>query len=161
MSRPSPTFDFVLSIMHRLAQAQLATWLAGGWAEELWGHCRSRPHQDVDLWYPAATFVRLDHWLAGTPDLVAIPAKRFAHKRAFLCEDILVEVVLLEPDEKGEYRTNFFNQRYRLVWPPNPLSVLVVNSHRVPVASEEALRLSRQQHHLVVEAYQTYLQQQC
>jgi hypothetical protein len=34
MSEPLPTFDFVLSIMHRLAQARLATWLAGGWAEE-------------------------------------------------------------------------------------------------------------------------------
>jgi hypothetical protein len=65
-----------------------------------------------------------------------------------------------KPDEKGGYRTNFFNQRYQLAWQPNPLSVLVHDQHRVPVASEETLRLYRQQHHLVVEAYQTYLQLQ-
>jgi hypothetical protein len=160
MTPPAPTFDFVLGIMHRLAHAQLATWLGGGWAEELWGFAHPRPHRDVDLWYPAATFARLDQWLADTPDLAAIPAKQFAHKRAFLCEGILIEVVLLEPDEKGGYRTNFFNRRYQLVWPPDPLGVLLVSGHQVPVGSWEALRLYRQQHHLVVEAYQTYLQQQ-
>ena len=160
MSEPVPTFDFVLSIMHRLAQAQLATWLAGGWADELRGHCPPSPHQEDHLLYPAATIARLDQRLAHMPDLADIPAKHFAHKRAFLCEDILIEVVLLEPDEKGGYRTSVFTQRYQLAWPPNPLSVLIVNQQRVPVASEEALRLYRQQHHLVVEAYQTYLQQQ-
>jgi len=161
MNPPEPTFDFVLRIMHRLAQAQLATWLGGGWAEELWGHCHPRPHQDIDLLYPAATFARLDQWLARTPDLAAIPAKQFVHKRAFLCEDILIEVVLLEPGEKGGYRTNFFNRHYQLVWPPDPLTVLFVRGYRVPVGSSEALRLYRQQHHLVVEAYQSYLQQPC
>ena len=143
MTPPTPPFDFVLGIMHRLAQAQLATWLCGGWAEDLWGHCGPRSHQDVDLLYPAATFTQLDQWLARTPDLAAIPAKRFAHKRAFRCEDILIEVVLLEPDEKGGYRTNFFNRRYRLMWPPDPLDVLFVRGRRVPVACEEALRLYR------------------
>ena len=159
MNPAEPTFDFVLGIMRRLARAQIATWLCGGWAEELWGHCRPRPHRDVDLLYPAATFARLDQWLDCTPDLAAIPAKRFAHKRAFLCEDILIEVILLEPDEKGGYLTNFFNWRCQLIWPPDPLEVLFVSGQRVPVASEEALRLYRQQHRSVVEAYQTYLQQ--
>lgn len=161
MTSREPTFDFVLRIMHRLVQAQLVTWLSGGWAEELWRLSRPRPHQDVDLLYPASSFAHLDHWLAQTPDLTAIPAKRFAHKRAFLCEDILIEVVLLEPDEKGGYLTNFFGGRYQLAWPPDPLRVLFVSDHRVPIASEEALRLYRQQHHLVAEAYQTYLRQQC
>lgn len=120
----------------------------------------AKPRQDIDLWYPAPTFTRLDQWLAGTLDLPAIPAKRFTHKRAFLCEDILIEVILLEPNEKGGYRTNFFNGRYHLAWPPNPLRVLFVSGHRVPIASEEALHLYRQQQHLVAEVYQTYLRQQ-
>jgi len=71
-----------------------------------------------------------------------------------------IEVILLEPDEKGGYLTNFFNWSCQLVWPPDPLGVLFVGGQRVPVASEEALRLYRQQHRSVVEAYQTYLQQQ-
>ena len=160
MNPPEPTFDFVLGIIRRLAQAQIATWLCGGWAEELWGHCSPRLHQDVDLLYPAPTFARLDHWLANMPDLSSISAKRFSHKRAVLCEDIMIEVVLLEPDEEGGYLTNFFNQRYQLIWPPDTLSLLVVRGREVPVGSSEALRLYRQQHRWVAEAYQTYLQGQ-
>lgn len=160
MNPPEPTFDFVLGIIRRLAQAQIATWLCGGWAEELWGLCSPRPHQDVDLLYPAPTFARLDQWLASTTDLSDIPAKRFSHKRAVLCEDIMIEVVLLEPDEGGGYLTNFFNQSYQLVWPHDTLSLLFVRGQRVPVASAEALRLYRQQHRSVAEAYQTYLQWQ-
>ena len=146
--------------MHRLAQAQIATWLSGGWAEELWGLSPPRSHQDVDLHYPAATFAQLDWWLTRTADLVAISAKRFAHKRAFLCEDILIEVVLLKPDEKGGYLTNFFSGRSQLAWPPDSLKILVVSGHRIPIASEEALGLYRQHYHLVAEAYRAYLQQQ-
>lgn len=86
MNPTEHTFDFVLGIIRRLAQAQLSTWLFGGWAEDLWGLCFPRPHQDVDLLYPAANFVQLDQWLARTPDLTDIPAKRFSHKRAFLAD---------------------------------------------------------------------------
>ena len=48
----------------------------------------------------------------------------------------------------------------RKVWPHDTLSLLFVSGQRVPVASEEALRLYRQQHRSVAEAYQTYLQEQ-
>ncbi len=161
MSKSRPTFDFVLLIIQRLAQADIETWLSGGWAEELWKLTEPRPHQDVDLLYRGSNFAQLDQWLTQTTDLTAIPAKQFTHKRAFLCGDILIEVVLLEPDEEGGYLTNFFNRRYQLVWPPNPLKVLRWDSHRVPIASKEALRLYRQQHHLVAEAYQAYLRQEC
>jgi len=146
--------------MCRLAQTLLATWLCGGWAEELRGLCRPRTHQDVDLLYSAAKFAQLDQWIARTQDLSEIPANRFSHKRAILCRDIMVEVILLEPDEKGGYLTNFFNQRFQLVWPHDTLSLLFVRGQGVPVASEEALRLYRQQHRSVAEAYQAYLQEQ-
>ena len=152
------TFDFVLGIMGRLAQAQIATWLSGGWAEELRGMCPPRPHRDVDLLYPAPHFARLDQWLARTADLSAIPAKQFSHKRAFLCEHIMIEVVLLEPEQKGGYLTNFFNRRYQLTWPHNTLSLLSVRDQDVPVASDEALRLYRHHHHSITQAYRTYRQ---
>lgn len=157
LNPPEPTFDFVLEIMHRLAQAQIATWLCGGWAEELWGLCYPMPHQDIDVLYPATNFMQLDKWLARTPDFLDIPAKRFSHKRAVLCRDIMIEVILLESVEGGGYLTNFFNQRYQLVWPHDTLSLLFVRDQEVPVASVEALRLYRQQHRSVAAAYQTYL----
>jgi hypothetical protein len=143
--------------MHRLAQAQIATWLCGGWAEELLGLCNPRAHHDIDLLYLATNFVQLDQWLANAPDLSDIPAKRFSHKRAILCGDIMIEVIMLESVEGGGYRTNFFNQRYQFVWPHDTLSLLSVRGQVVPVASEEALNMYRQQHHLVNAAYQNHL----
>ena len=68
MNPPEPTFDYVLAIMNRLVQAQFATWLCGGWAEELYGLYRPRPHKDVDLLYPAANFAQLDQWLVHSQE---------------------------------------------------------------------------------------------
>jgi hypothetical protein len=48
----------------------------------------------------------------------------------------------------------------RKVWPHDTLSLLFVRGQEVPVASKEALRLYRQQHRLVVAAYQNYLEEQ-
>ena len=160
MNSTEYTFNFVLEIMHRLAQAQFATWLFGGWAEELWGLCYPRSHHDIDLSYPTSNFLQLDQWLASTPDLSDIPAKRFSHKRAILCGDIMIEVIMLEPVESGGYLTNFFNQRYQLVWPDDTLGLLFVRGQEVPVTSEKALCMYRKQHHEVNAAYQNYLQEQ-
>jgi hypothetical protein len=142
-------FNFVLAIMSRLARAQFATWLSGEWSEEQWGMCSPQgPHRDVD------------HWLAQTADLVVIPAKQFSHKRVFLCERIVIEVVLLEPEQKGGYLTNFFDWRYQLIWPHHPLRLLSVRDQEVPVASDEAFRLYLHHHHLTTKAYQMYRQEQ-
>jgi hypothetical protein len=154
------TFDFVLGIMGRLAQAQIVTWLGGGWAEELRGMCSPRSHRDVDLLYPAPHFSHLDQWLAGATDLSVLPAKRFSHKRAFLCEHVMVEVLLLEPGQKEGSTTNFFNRRYQLIWPHQTLSSLSVKDQMVPVASAEALQQYRQHHHHISLAYQMYCQEQ-
>src|SRR6516162_2372453 len=95
-SQPGVLFDFVLSLMSSLSQAQIMTWLFGGWAEEMWGIFPPRHHRDVDLLYPAPGFAYLDQWLAQAADLAVIPEKKFSHKRAFLLEGIMVEVILLE-----------------------------------------------------------------
>lgn len=154
------TLDFVLNIMERLARAQIVTWLSGGWAEELRGICSPRPHRDVDLLYPAPHFFRLDRWLAETPDLSVLPEKHFSHKRAFLYEQVMIEMILLEPGQDGEYITNFFNRRYQLSWPRQTLCTLLVNDRLVPVVSDEALRRYRQHHHFIAQAYQVHRQEQ-
>ena len=77
------------------------TWLCGGWAEQLWGMGAPRHHRDVDLLYPAPSFAYLDWWLALTTDLIVIPEKKFSHKRAFLSEGIMIEVILLESGRAG------------------------------------------------------------
>lgn len=153
------TFDFVLGIMRRLAQAQIVTWLCGGWAEELRGMCSPRAHRDVDLLYPALHFSHLDQWLAEATDLSVLSAKRFSHKRAFLCEHVMIEVILLKPGYKESYTTHFFNRRYQLIWPHQALSSLSVNDQMVPVASSEALQHYRQHHHHISLAYQMYCQE--
>ena len=47
-----------------------------------------------------------------------------------------------------------------LRWPQDTVSFLFVRGQIVPVASKTALRLYRQLHRPVVEAYQTYLKEQ-
>lgn len=158
MREAAHTFDFVIDVMNRLARVQIVTWLSGGWTEELRGMCLPRPHQDVDLLYPAANFEQLDQWLAATTSFSEIPAKRFSHRRAFLYQRIMIEVILLESDGEGEYLTNFFNQRYQFIWPPEILSYFSVRGQNIPVASEEALQAYRYRHHSISEAYQNYLQ---
>lgn len=145
--------------MQRFAQAEIATWLAGGWAEELWGMCSPRAHGDVDLLYVAPNFHQVDHWLAHTGDLAPIAGKRFWHKRAMLYEQIMIEVVLLEP-HAGGYITHYFGQKYPLIWPHGSLGTLSLRGSLIPVASCQALKLHRQAYPQIAQAYQTYLQEQ-
>ena len=151
--------DFVLTVLSRFAQAHIAVWLAGGWAEELWGLCPPRQHGDVDLLYPAPDFQRLDDWLSQTQDMLPIQGKRFSHKRAVLHEQVMIEIVLLEPQSRG-YNTHYFDNRFLLTWPQDSLGYLMVEQHLVPVASCQALQLYRQCYSQIAQAYQIYLQEQ-
>ncbi len=160
MIQHSNTLDFVLGVIDRLARADIHTWLSGGWAEELHGMRQPQPHRDVDLLYPTPTFARLDAWLPAATDLTDIPGKRFSHKRAFLCEGVMIETVLLEPDDRGAYHTSFFDGRYRLDWPHDSLGWLMVGAHGVPIASRTALRMYRHHHERIALAYQSFCQQQ-
>jgi hypothetical protein len=58
----------------------------------------------------------------------------------------MIEFSLLEPVEAGGYLTNFFNQRYQLIWPHDTLSLLFVRGQEVPVVSKKALCMYRQQY---------------
>lgn len=159
MEPANNTLDFVLTIMRRFAQAQMPVWLAGGWAEELWGLCPPRQHKDVDLLYLASDFQFPDYWFSQAQDMSPIQGKRFSHKRAVLYEQIMIEVVLLTP-QSGGYITHYFDRRYTLNWPNDSLCHLFVGGHLIPIASYQALQLHRQCYPQIAQAYQTYLQKQ-
>jgi hypothetical protein len=103
------------------------TWIFGGWGEELRGLIKPRAHVDLDLLYPAESWEEVDalylDWIA---------AKRYEWKRAFMLEDVPVELFLVRNDERGWY-TELARRTHR--WPEN---VLASNGH-LRVASTAAL----------------------
>jgi len=90
------------------------TWIFGGWGEELRGLIKPREHVDLDLLYPAETWAEVDElhfdW---------IERKQFEWKRAFMLEDVMVELFLVRHDERGWY-TELARRTHR--WPDNVLS---------------------------------------
>jgi len=154
------TLDYVCSVMQKFAQAQIMTWLFGGWVEELWHMSPPQPHRDIDLLYPTKNFQQLDRWLFTTSgDLFPVEAKRFSHKRALFYQQIMIEFVLLEPQPEA-YVTNFFNGQYQVFWPSDTLTSLPLQSDQIAIASHQALQLYRDHHLWISLAYHIYLQQQ-
>jgi len=153
----SHTFHLVRSVMQRFTAAGFVMWLSGGWAEELRGICPPRRHGDIDLLYPATDFCMLDEWLVSAKDLLPVYPKWFSHKRAVLCEQILVEILLLEPQSRS-YVTRFFDRRYEFTWPDETLSYVSLSEDTVPVASYQALHQYRESHHYVNAAYLEHLE---
>jgi hypothetical protein len=89
--------EFLKHVLGRLQQHGFASLIFGGWAEELLQLVPPRPHRDVDLLLPADSFVAFDRFLASAESYGwhEIVAKRFAHKRAFLAQGIMVEFTLV------------------------------------------------------------------
>lgn len=103
LTEPGPIFyrstmpndlALVISITDRLRVYGLDVWLAGGWAEELHGMIEPRPHHDVDLLVRADSFETVDRFLSQD-GIDEIEEKRFAHKRAFQVDGIMVELILV------------------------------------------------------------------
>jgi hypothetical protein len=119
--------SFVERAVGLLTSRGIDTWVFGGWGEELRGLILPREHVDLDLLYAADDWNEVDalhlDWIEG---------KRFAWKRAFRLEGIMVELFLVQRDEHG-----WFTQlkRRRHDWPEN---LLGSNGH-LPVASTAAL----------------------
>ncbi|MFD7153580.1 nucleotidyltransferase domain-containing protein [Kribbella sp. NPDC059898] len=120
MHSPANDLDFVRQVVARLESAGIRTWLFGGWASELLGLSLPRPHNDIDLLYPADTFEAVDTFLAtGRVDELA--AKRFPHKRGFETDGIMVELFLVQPSESGPFTDFWGDIRYE--WPSNVFDV--------------------------------------
>jgi hypothetical protein len=118
---------FVLRAVDLLRTHGLRTWVFGGWGEELRGLAAPWPHADVDLLYPAPGWDRVD-----ALDLEWIRGKRLPWKRAFVLDETMVELLLVELDD-GEWVTRLPGRVHR--WPPNVFAA----GGRLPVASAAAL----------------------
>ena len=107
----------VKQTMETLHGQGVTTWIGGGWASELLSLEAPRHHHDIDLFYPAGGFEALDVCLAS---LQEVKLKRFPHKRAFVSQNVLVEIVLMRPRSDGRHVTSYFD-RYDLIWPARSL----------------------------------------
>jgi hypothetical protein len=133
---------FVRDVLTRLQDAGIRAWLFGGWAEELLGIVPARKHQDLDLLYPAADFGQADRFMAADSQVTEITAKRFAHKRAFLQDGIMIELILVQTACSGEYYTLFWNDTPHC-WPAD---VFGTEADGLRIASAAALREYRACH---------------
>lgn len=115
--------EFVVRAVDLLASHGFATWVCGGWAEELRGLCPPRDHADLDLLYPAPDFERLD-----LLEVEWIEAKRSDWKRAFRLDGVVVELLLVRRGPDGWY-----TRSHR--WPANVFAA----QGRVSAASADAL----------------------
>ena len=86
-----------------------------------------RDHVDLDLLYAAEDWDAVD-----ALDLDWLEGKRFPWKRAFVLEDVAVELFLVQRDDRGWYTQL---QRRRHDWPEN----LLGTNGRLPIASTAAL----------------------
>jgi len=154
------TIHLLVGVVKALADAQIKTWLFGGWAEELSGLRPPGPHRDIDLLYPAQSFGSLDEFLRAHGDAQEIRPKRFTHKRAFRWHGVLVEVFLVCPETEGHV-TDFFGGLHRFLWPQDTLSHMVLlPCGECPSASLTALRLYRERHRDVEQAYRRHMASQ-
>ena len=149
------TFELLAEVTKALENAQIKTWLFGGWAEELMGLCPPRQHRDIDLLYPAQSFMRLEEFVRTQSGVEEVEAKRFTHKRAFEWQGVLVEVFLVCANAETLV-TNFFG-KYSFVWPQDTFS----HTTKLPrgewsCASTAALRLYRARHDEVEQAFEMH-----
>ena len=149
------TVDLLAEVVQTLADAQIKTWLFGGWAEELLGLCPPRSHRDIDLLYAAQTSDQMEDFLRKQSRAKEVTPKRFPHKRAFEWRGVLVEVFLVRSD--GETLvTNFFGM-LPFVWPQDTLAQSVMlPSGDWPCASAAALHQYRMRHEEIEPAYRNY-----
>jgi aminoglycoside-2''-adenylyltransferase len=139
---------FVRETVSRLDEAGIATWLFGGWGEELLGLVASRRHHDLDLLYPAEDFRRVDNLMAADHALTEIAAKRLPHKRAFLRCGVMTELFLVRSSSASSgpaYFTKFWDES-SYAWPADVLGTEVDG---LRVASAAALQRYRADHHYI------------
>jgi hypothetical protein len=138
----SNDLTFVDDVVSRLQAAGIMTWLFGGWAEELLGLAAPREHRDLDLLHLAADFGLVDDFMTAESQVTEIPGKRFPHKRAFLHDGIMVELIHVQATCPGGFCTLFWGDTLHR-WPDD---VFTAPTGGLRVASAASLRGYRASH---------------
>lgn len=134
MDCAGPTIRLLRKAVSLVSGAGLEPVVFGGWAEELHGLRAPEPHHDIDLLVVDPDRELLDGLLRRTGE---IREKRFSHKRAFLLEGVLVELLLAE--ESDGAHVSCFWDALRWEWPP----LESVEIRGFPVAPREAVTAYR------------------
>ncbi|MES0864886.1 hypothetical protein ABLN87_21265 [Ruegeria sp. SCPT10] len=95
------TPETVTTVLAKLAELRIVAALCGGWAEEALGIIPPRPHKDIDIVVEANDFSAIDQALIDGELKNEIAAKRFAHKRAFVFSETMVEMYLVQNRANG------------------------------------------------------------
>jgi hypothetical protein len=127
----------VLRIVSHLAADGIPTWVFGGWAEELRGLAPPRSHGDIDLLYQGTDFKAVDKFIERR-HLQTVLAKRLGRKRAFIIDDVMVELFLVKTDDNRTPHTIFWDW-FRWDLPSDTFGFV----DHVPVAGAMALRRYR------------------
>lgn len=135
------TLNFLKEVYVMLKKAGIEVWVFGGWAEELQGIIAPRVHKDIDLLYVGDDFSKVNTFIRE--DNLNI-VKNFPHKRAFMYNEIMIEVFLVTNET-----TNFFSL-YVHDWPSDTFKHEAIEGMRV--CSIDSLNDYRQKHSLVEEA---------
>ena len=148
---------FLCSTLNHFQKAGIALWVFGRWAEELWQMIPARPHNDIDLLYPAASFELLNEIIATESVFSEIRQKSFSHKRAIIFEGVMFEFILVQKNGISSV-TPFFDGLYQFQWPADTFDHAVdIGQDRVAVASRAALMSYRQNHAAIEHAYTIHL----
>jgi hypothetical protein len=133
---------FLRHIIGRLERADVNCIVFGGWAEELAGVTAARLHKDVDLLTVCDSFKNVDAFIHGQPDIEEIRAKHFPHKRAFLCDGVMTEMLLLS--RKNNLLVTSFGDQFELEWPPLSTLSIKIQGRRLTVCAPHVIEYYRQ-----------------
>lgn len=146
-ARPGPTNSrqTLAAAMGSLRRQGFACDVFGGWAEEILGLREPGPHGDIDLAFRGADLSVFD--TIGY-DFTPVPAKRFAHKRAFLFRQVLCEIILVR--DAGCHPVTHYWGDVPFFWRKPLLHPVPVGieSETATVISAENLHHHRLRHHL-------------
>jgi hypothetical protein len=139
------TAQTLREVLEYLDDNAIATWVFGGWGEELHGLTAARPHGDIDLLYPSDSFAPIDS-LIQQERLQEIVLKRSARKRGIVLSGVMTELFLLRRDGRGPH--TLFWGHLRHGWPADVLG----RAAGLRVASAAALVSYRAAHQQVLGA---------
>ena len=152
------TLTLLENVLLLLKENKLNCYLFWWWAEELLWMREPRPHNDIDLIYCDKDFDIVDTFLSNLPSWIEeVTAKRFAHKRAFLINDVVCELFLASRCEKT-IETNFW-WKYPYIRPQNIFDSDAVSIwvHQCNIVSRETLIQYRKDYELINSLRSTYM----